>query len=300
MCAVQSSGYRPRSLQEQACIDVQQLGKCYTVFERSKPTNNPLSALLQRKKKLVEAVKELSFTITQGEIVGFLGANGAGKTTVLKMLAGLLYPSQGSVSVLGYRPWQRKRAFLRQIALVMGQRSTLWWDLPVNDSFELHRVLYELSYDEYRGRCTTLTDLLDLGNLLNKPARTLSLGERMKCELALSLLHQPRVLFLDEPTIGLDIVMQRRIRTFLKEYNQRFAATILLTSHLMADIEALCQRAMIIQRGSLLFDGSLKQLTQLSMNAHPHTPPSLEDALTYLFTTGDLNQKEVREEQKSW
>jgi ABC-2 type transport system ATP-binding protein len=210
----------------------------------------------------VEAVKSIDFEVAPGEIVGFLGPNGAGKTTTLKMLSGLLHPTAGQAQVLGYVPFARQRQFLRQITLVMGNRNQLVWDIPVADSFERNRAIYRLGRQEFRGTVDELVSLLDLGELLQKPVRNLSLGERMKCEVAAALLHRPRILFLDEPTIGLDVTMQRRIRAFIAEYNRRYQATVLLTSHYMADVEALCRRVVIIHHGQLLFDGELASLVQ--------------------------------------
>ena len=221
-----------------------------------------LHSLVRRRFQAVTAVAGISFDVMPGEIVGFLGPNGAGKTTTLKMLSGLLYPTSGEVSVLGHIPWRREKAFLRQITLVMGQRNQLIWDIPAIDSFELNRAIYRIPSAEYRRTLDELTDLLELGPLLRKPVRNLSLGERMKCEIAAALLHRPRVLFLDEPTIGLDVTMQRRIRAFIAEYNRRYGATVLLTSHYMADVEALCRRVIVIHQGSLLYDGDLSALTQ--------------------------------------
>ena len=206
------------------------------------------------------AVDGVTFDVKRGEVFGFLGPNGAGKTTTLKMLSGLLHPTAGSVSVLGFTPYRRQREFLRQITLVMGQRNQLVWDIPALDSFELNRAVYRLAAADYRRTLDELTDLLDLGPLLKKPVRNLSLGERMKCEIAAALLHRPQVVFLDEPTIGLDVTMQRRIRTFFADYNRRFGATILLTSHYMNDVEALCRRVIVIHEGTLLFDGDLAAL----------------------------------------
>ena len=192
----------------------------------------------------------------------FLGPNGAGKTTTLKMLSGLLYPSGGEATVLGHVPWQRDKAYLRQMTLVMGQRNQLVWDIPVADSFELNRAIYRIPEAEFRRTRDELSELLDLGPLLTKPVRNLSLGERMKCELAGALLHRPRVLFLDEPTLGLDVTAQRRIRAFIAEYAARYGATVLLTSHYMADVEALTERVIVIHHGALLFDGALGALVE--------------------------------------
>ena len=208
----------------------------------------------------VMAIDRVSFEVGAGEVVGFLGPNGAGKTTTLKMLSGLLYPSTGEATVLGHRPSRRERDFLRQITLVMGNRNQLQWDLPALDSFELNRAIYRIPREDFRPVRDELVDLLAVGDLVRKPVRNLSLGERMKVEIVGALLHRPRVLFLDEPTIGLDVTMQRRIRTFLAEYNQRHGATVLLTSHYMADVEALCKRVIVIHHGRILFDGQLAAL----------------------------------------
>jgi ABC-2 type transport system ATP-binding protein len=243
-------------------IHIARLGKTYAVHERETGMLASVRGLIRRRTRQVAAVADLTLDIAPGEIVGFLGPNGAGKTTTLKMLAGLLYPTAGEATVAGYVPWRREKAFLRQITLVMGQRQQLVWDLPAADSFELNRAVYRIPNAEYRRTLAELVDLLELGQLLGKPVRNLSLGERMKCEVAAALLHRPRVLFLDEPTIGLDVPMQRRIRTFIAEYNRQHEATILLTSHYMADVEALCRRVVVIHQGRLLFDGDLPSLVQ--------------------------------------
>jgi ABC-2 type transport system ATP-binding protein len=207
-------------------------------------------------------VDGVSFEIGAGEVVGFLGPNGAGKTTTLKMLTGLLHPAGGEVSVLGFTPWQRQAAFLSQITLVMGNRSQLVWDIPAADSFGVLKEIYRLSDTVYRQTVDELVDLLELEPLLHKPVRNLSLGERMKVEFAAALIHSPRVLFLDEPTIGLDVAMQARIRRFIAEYNRRTGATILLTSHYMDDVVALCKRVVVIHHGRLLYDGALADLAE--------------------------------------
>jgi ABC-2 type transport system ATP-binding protein len=232
-------------------------------------------------------VDGISFELAAGEVVGFLGPNGAGKTTTLKMLSGLLHPSGGEVSVLGHAPSRREKDFLRQITLVMGQRNQLVWDIPAADSFELNRAIYRIPRPEFRQTLDELEALLELGPLMGKPVRTLSLGERMKCEIAAALLHRPKVVFLDEPTIGLDVTMQRRIRSFLAEYNQRYGATILLTSHYMADVEALCRRVLVIHHGRLLFDGELAALVQ-RFTAHKTIVVRLEDCTTDLSVYGEV------------
>ena len=243
-------------------IRVDGLRKVYNVPERESGLGASVRSLWSRETKDVVAVSEISFDVAPGEIVGFLGPNGAGKTTTLKMLSGLLHPSDGTATVLGYVPWKREKAYLRQMTLVMGQRNQLAWDIPVADSFELNRAIYRIPEAQYQQTLTELTDLLDLGPLLTKPSRNLSLGERMKCELAGALLHQPRVLFLDEPTLGLDVTAQRRIRGFIAEYGARHNATVLLTSHYMADVEALAERVIVIHHGVLLFDGPLSGLIE--------------------------------------
>jgi ABC-2 type transport system ATP-binding protein len=208
----------------------------------------------------VRAVDGISFTIEAGEVVGFLGPNGAGKTTTLKMLSGLLYPTGGEGRVLGHIPSRRERDYLRRMTLVMGNRNQLQWDLPALDSFELNRAIYRLPREDFKRTRDELIELLDIGDLVRKPVRNLSLGERMKVEVVGSLLHLPQVLYLDEPTIGLDVTMQKRIRSFIAEYNSRYDATVLLTSHYMADVQALCKRVIVIHHGRLLFDGQLSAL----------------------------------------
>jgi len=242
-------------------IQVAALTKTYQVPEREGGFRAAVRSFFHRRYNDVHAVQKVSFQIRSGEVVGFLGPNGAGKTTTLKMLSGLLYPTSGQAHVLGFTPWERKADFLRVITLVMGQRNRLSWDVPAADSFLLNQAIYRLSDADYQRTLAELNELLDLDPILRKPVRTLSLGERMKCELAAGLLHRPQVLFLDEPTIGLDLTAQARIRSFLKEYNRRTGATILLTSHYMADVTALCERIIIIHQGQLKYDGSLSELS---------------------------------------
>lgn len=243
-------------------VHLEQLRKVYTVPMREGGLAAALTSLVRRQTRDVVAVDSISFQVTAGEVVGFLGPNGAGKTTTLKMLSGLLHPTSGSVRVLGYEPYRRDKEFLRQITLVMGNRNQLQWDIPASDSFELNRAIYRIPRPQFKQTLDELVDLLELSDLLSKPVRNLSLGERMKCEIAGSLLHRPRMLFLDEPTLGLDVTMQRRIRTFVREYNQRYGATVLLTSHYMADVEALCKRVVVIHHGKLLYDGELTGLVE--------------------------------------
>ena len=243
-------------------ISLDGLSKTYRVPIREPGLGAAIKSVFKRQHRDVEAVKEISFEVDAGEVVGFLGPNGAGKTTALKMLSGLLNPSAGAVRVLDYEPFDRQRAFLKQITLVMGNRNQLVWDIPVADSFERNRAIYRLPTHEYEETVSGLTEMLDLSELLDKPVRNLSLGERMKCEIAAALLHRPKILFLDEPTLGLDVTMQRRIREFIREYNRLNGATVLLTSHYMADVEALCERVVVIHRGRLLFDGDLARLVE--------------------------------------
>jgi ABC-2 type transport system ATP-binding protein len=232
------------------------------VHEREPGLAGSLRSFLRRRYKIVRAVDEISFDIAPGEIVGFLGANGAGKTTTLKMLSGLLHPTSGEVAVAGFTPKQRQREFLCTITMVMGQKQQLTWDLPAEDTFLLNKVIYDVPDDVYRHRLAELAEMLDLQDLLKRQVRKLSLGERMKCELAAALLHGPQVLFLDEPTIGLDVNMQQALRGFIADYNQRHGATIILTSHYMADVTALCRRVIVIDRGRLVFDGDLRVLVE--------------------------------------
>lgn len=241
-------------------VQVSGLCKEFRVPVRESGLRAALRSLYDRRTRTVRAVTDVSFALEQGETVGFLGPNGAGKTTTLKMLTGLLHPTAGAATVNGFVPWERKKDYLRTINMVMGNRHQLNWDLPAIDSFRLHRIIYDVPERRFQATLDELVALLDLAGLLDKPVRNLSLGERMKCEFAGALLHRPQVMFLDEPTLGLDVTMQRRIRAFLREYNRVHGATALLTSHYMADIAALCPRVIVIHEGRMLFDGTLKQL----------------------------------------
>ena len=268
-------------------VRIRDLRKTYFVSEREPGVRAALKSLVRRRKNEVRAVDGISFELSPGEIVGFLGPNGAGKTTTLKMLSGLLHPTAGELSVLGHAPWKREKAFLRRITLVMGQRNQLVWDIPAADSFELNRAIFRIPTADYRRLLAELSELLELGPLLRKPVRNLSLGERMKCEIAAALLHGPQMVFLDEPTIGLDVTMQRRIRTFIAEYNRRTGATVLLTSHDMSDVEALCKRVIIIHHGRLLFDGELSGLVR-RFTEHKTVVVQLADCRADLSPYGEV------------
>jgi ABC-2 type transport system ATP-binding protein len=241
-------------------IIVDRLVKNFEVTEKDPGLTGAVKSLLSPRKKTVHALRGVSFTITPGELVGFIGPNGAGKTTTLKTLSGLLYPTSGFVEVLEHDPWERKTEFLKQIALVMGQRNQLWWDLPAIETFELNRAIYEIPKREYEKNLEELVSLLGIGKLITTPVRKLSLGQRMKMELTAALLHKPKVLFLDEPTIGLDLVAQQKMRDFIYEYNKKNQATILLTSHNMNDLINLARRVIVIDEGKILFDGALEDL----------------------------------------
>jgi ABC-2 type transport system ATP-binding protein len=247
--------------QASAAVHVANLRKTFRVAEREAGLRASVRSLVRRQHRDVPAVAGISFTVAAGEVVGFLGPNGAGKTTTLKMLSGLLFPTSGEVLVLGHLPSRREHAYLRRITLVMGNRNQLQWDIPALDSFEMSRAIYRIPPAEFCRIRDELVELLEIGDQVRKPVRTLSLGERMKAEVAGALLHRPEVLFLDEPTIGLDVTMQKRLRAFLAEYNRRYAATILLTSHYMADVEALCKRVVVIDSGAIRYDGGLRELS---------------------------------------
>lgn len=243
----------------QPIIQLSHLSKTYRVAHKEPGLVGALKGIFSRTYRDVPAVRDISFSIDEGELVGFLGPNGAGKTTTLKMLSGLLHPSTGEAHVMGFVPWKRERAFQKQITMVMGQRSQLWWELPAWDSFLLNKEIFEISKTQFEETTKELSSLLEIEDLLDIPVKKLSLGQRMKAELACSLLHRPKVLLMDEPTIGLDVVMQQKVRQFIKEYNQRYKATILLTSHNMDDVAELCTRLILINHGQVLFDGSIAE-----------------------------------------
>jgi ABC-2 type transport system ATP-binding protein len=241
-------------------IDVVDLAKQFRVAKKEPGLRGALRGLVAPHYFDVKAVQKVSFSVNEAELVGFLGPNGAGKTTTLKMLSGLLHPTSGEARVLGFVPWKRERAFQKQFTMVMGQRTQLWWDLPAWDSFLLNKEIFEVPDDQFHETIEELSTLLEIKDLLKVPVKKLSLGQRMKAELACSLLHRPKVLLLDEPTIGLDVVMQLKVREFIRSYNRKWKATVLLTSHNMDDVEELCTRVILINHGRLLFDGSLQQL----------------------------------------
>jgi ABC-2 type transport system ATP-binding protein len=238
-------------------IEIQGLAKSYRVYQKQEGLTAAITGLFRREYRSVEAVKGIDLTVEQGEFVAFLGPNGAGKTTTLKLLSGVITPTAGTARVLGHVPWKRENAYRRRFALVMGQKNQLWWDLPAAESFRLHQHIYRIEPAKFERTRAELTEMLGVEKLLSQPVRELSLGERMKMELTAALLHSPEVLFLDEPTIGLDVVAQHAIQVFLREYQKRQQVTILLTSHYMKDIAALCRRVVIIAQGRIIYDGSL-------------------------------------------
>jgi ABC-2 type transport system ATP-binding protein len=274
-----------------SAVHVGDLRKTFSVPVREAGLVAAAKSLVRRQSREIKAVDGVTFDIQPGEVVGFLGPNGAGKTTTLKMLSGLLYPTSGEAIVLGHVPSRRERPFLRQITMVMGNRNQLQWDLPALDSFELIRAVYRLPRDEFVTTRDDFIDLLDLSALVNKPVRNLSLGERMKMEFVAALLHKPIVLFLDEPTLGLDVTMQKRIRSFVGEYNRRYGATVLLTSHYMADVQALCKRVVVIHHGHVLFDGALSELAT-RFNATKTIGVMLRDGVADLSAYGEVMESD--------
>ncbi len=285
-------------------IEAEVLTKTYRVFQRPPGIKGALRGLFHRTYKEVHAVSDVSFTIEPGEMVAFLGPNGAGKTTTLKMLSGLIYPTSGKARVLGFVPWERPDAFRRRFSLVMGQKNQLWWDLPAADSFNLHREIYSLPHDTFTRTLGQLTEMFNVGALTRQPVRELSLGERMKMELIASLLHEPQLLLLDEPTIGLDVVAQVAIQHFLKEYNSRRGVTMLLTSHYMRDVEALCSRVLVIAHGRAVFDGPLTSITgrfgrhkQVRLHFEGETVPSELGQFGEYTATGPVAELKVERER---
>lgn len=248
------------------CIEVHSLTKTFEYYKKEEGLKGSIKNFFHREKLIKESVKNISFNIKEGEFVGFLGPNGAGKTTTLKMLSGILFPTSGEIDILGYKPWQRKDDFKRQFSIIMGQKNQLWWDLPAKESLYLNKCIYGISDEEYKKTLDSLTELLNVKDIMDIQVRRLSLGERMKLELIAALLHRPKIIFLDEPTIGLDMVSQKNIRNFLKYYNKQYKATILLTSHYMKDIEDLCSRIIVINEGSIVYDGENDGINALYSN----------------------------------
>lgn len=264
-------------------IHVSGLSKTFELTKKAEGFKASLKSLFKREKLFKHAVKDVSFDIEEGEFVGFLGPNGAGKTTTLKMLSGILYPTSGEATVLGFIPWKRKEEYKMQIAMVMGQKSQLWWDLPPIETFRLNQDIYEIEEERFQKNLKYLSETLDAGDILDVPVRKLSLGQRMKCELIAALLHDPKVVFLDEPTIGLDVNSQRNMRDFLQRYNKEKKATIILTSHYMEDIKQLCPRVIIINEGEKIYDGSYNDLVK----------EYVQDKLIELTFEGDIPKEEV-------
>jgi ABC-2 type transport system ATP-binding protein len=267
-----------------AIIEIEGLAKSYRVYQKQEGLLAALGGLFRRRYRTVEAVRGIDLTVEQGEFVAFLGPNGAGKTTTLKLLSGVITPTAGTARVMGHIPWRRENAYRRRFALVMGQKNQLWWDLPAAESFRLHQQIYRIPPERFARRRDELAEMLGVGHLMSQPVRELSLGERMKMELIAALLHSPDVLFLDEPTIGLDVVAQHNIQTFLRHYQQLRKITILLTSHYMKDVAALCRRVVIIASGRIIYDGSLSgiidrygdhKVVSLQMT-DGHVPPDLD------------------------
>ncbi|QDX92507.1 ATP-binding cassette domain-containing protein [Brevibacillus laterosporus] len=244
-------------------IHVSNLQKDYAYYRKEVGLLNSIKNLFHREKLVKEAVQKISFDIDEGEMMAFLGPNGAGKTTTLKILSGILHPTSGEATVMGYVPWERKKEFKMNFSIVMGQKSQLWWDLPANESLFLNKFIYEVEDREYQKTLEELTELLDVKDVLDVQVRRLSLGERMKLELVAALIHRPKVILLDEPTIGLDLISQKSIRKFLKYYNEETKATIILTTHYMKDVEDLCKRAIIINQGKIVYDGNLNKVNEL-------------------------------------
>jgi ABC-2 type transport system ATP-binding protein len=247
-------------MSSKSAIEVKGLSKTFQIYKKPQGLMNSFKSLIHREYQNIQAVNDISFSIQPGELVGFIGPNGAGKTTTLKMLSGLVHPTNGEISVLDFKPFQRKREFLKSITLVMGQKNQLWWDLPAIDTFELNKEIYEIPNAQYHETLDELIEMLNLQPILNQFVRNMSLGQRMKCELCASLLHKPKVLFLDEPTIGLDVVMQSKIRTFIKDCNKKNNATVILTSHYMEDVKEICDRIIMIHSGKILYDGKLEEM----------------------------------------
>lgn len=267
-----------------AAISVKNLSRHFKVHDKEPGLKSSLKSIWNRPQRTVKAVDDISFQIKPGELVGFIGPNGAGKTTTLKCLSGLLYPTKGQIEILGFTPWHRKREFLKQIGFVMGQKSQLWWDIPPQETFLLNQAIYEIPDREYQKRLRFFISVLKIKKEIGIQTRKLSLGQRMKCELVAGLIHHPKVIFLDEPTIGLDVIMQDKVRDFIRNYNREFGATIILTSHYMKDVQALCRRLIVIGKGKIHFDGLLSKL---------RSGPSSQKILTLTFKD-EISKKDLK------
>lgn len=273
-------------------IKVTNLTKSFQIYKKSPGLIRSLASFFNRKEETITAVDNISFEIQEGELVGFIGPNGAGKTTTLKCLSGLLYPTKGDINVLGYKPFERQDKYLTQISLIMGQKNQLWWDLPAMETLILNKEIYNITDKVFNQTLNELTELLFIRHLMDIPVRKLSLGERMKMELVAALIHRPKILFLDEPTIGLDVVMQKNMRDFIKKYNKKYKTTILLTSHYMHDVKELCKRIVIINKGKLLYDGSLeifirkranKKIITITLNNRPEKSQLIKIKYRYKY-----------------
>ncbi len=286
------------SASDMSIIQVKNLSKKYEFYRKEPGLRGTIKALVKRDIQFAQAVKDISFTINKGDLVGFLGPNGAGKTTTLKMLSGIIPPTNGSIQVMNYKPIERKKEYQKKFALIMGQKNQLILDLPARESFELRKVIYEIPEKEYIKNIGELITLLDVNSYLDIPVRKLSLGQRMKCELIAALLHKPQVLFLDEPTIGLDVIAQKNIRDFIKKYNQKEKTTIILTSHYMEDIRLLCKRVIIINLGTIIYDGDLdtlikKYATHKSLKVTFSTPLKADKELRSFGEITELSEYEI-------
>ena len=282
-----------------AAIVVSELCRTYRVFRKREGLWASVRGLFHREYEVVSAVRNVSFRIEEGEMVAFLGPNGAGKTTTLKLLSGLVVPTSGTATVLGHVPWKREDAYRRRFSLVTGQKEQLWWDLPAQESFRLHKEIYRIPAADYQRRLDELTDLLEVRRLMSQPVRELSLGERMRMELIAALLHSPDVLFLDEPTIGLDVVSQRRVQEFLRQYQREQRITVILTSHYMKDVEALCDRAIVINKGVVIHDGPLATIVD-RFSRHKIVELQFSDNIVPLATLMETNLKTRSRPPQTW
>ena len=277
-------------------ITVKQLSKTFKVAKRNSGYKNAIKSFFKREYKIVEAIKDVSFSIEKGEIVGYIGPNGAGKSTTIKILSGILTPSSGTCKVNGITPWLKREEYVKKIGVVFGQRSQLWWDIPAEDTFDLLKDVYDINEEEYQRTKNDLIEKLNLKDIINVPVRQLSLGQRMRCEIAASLLHSPEILFLDEPTIGLDAVSKQIVRDFIKKLNKKKNVTVILTTHDMSDIEALAKRIILIGKGKVLYDGTLKKLKN-NYDNYKYITINTEDKLT-IKNKGIIKKEKIKDGYK--